>query len=85
MCTHYIGFAIWRANLLVTSCWNVGNEWRSNGELFPAWSTAPPCRMEQHMSVALAHDQSGRQGTSAGDSPLPYNSLSFHRVGQEDG
>ncbi|KAM7391645.1 hypothetical protein PAMP_022321 [Pampus punctatissimus] len=47
-----------------------------NSELFPASSTAPPCRMEQHMSVVLAQDQSRRQATSACDSPFAYNSLS---------
>lgn len=37
------------------------------------------------MSMALAQDQSGRQATSAGDSPFAYNSLSSLCVGQEDG
>ena len=58
------------------------------GELFPAWSTAPPCRMEQHMPVALAHDQSIRQATSAGDSPffLQQPELSLREPSrQEDG
>lgn len=46
------------------------NELKGTEDLFPAPSVAPPCRMEQHMSVALAQDQSGRQATSAGNGPL---------------
>lgn len=76
--TNFLIFDISTESLRTISKLGFASCWKSKAVL-PASRTAPLCRVEQHMSVDLANDQSRRQSTATA---FPFN---VHRLGQEDG